>query len=178
MYRSHNCGELRMEHVGQEVTLSGWVQIGRDLGGMTFVDLRDRYGITQLAFNMDDNDALCLQARKLGREFVVTAAGKVRERSSKNPDRATGNIEIEVSKLTILNAAKTPPFTITEDTDGGDDLRMKYRYLDIRRDAVKDNIIFRSKLGLETRKYLSGEGFVEIETPFLIKSTPEGARDF
>ena len=178
MYRSHNCGELRMDHVGQEVTLSGWVQIGRDLGGMTFVDLRDRYGITQLAFNMDENDALCLQARKLGREFVVTAAGKVRERSSKNPDRPTGDIEIEVSKLTILNAAKTPPFTITGETDGGDDLRMKYRYLDIRRDAVKDNIIFRSKLGLETRKYLSGEGFIEIETPFLIKSTPEGARDF
>lgn len=178
MYRSHNCGELRMDHVGQEVTLSGWVQIGRDLGGMTFVDLRDRYGITQLAFNMDDNADLCLQARKLGREFVVTATGKVRERSSKNPDRPTGNIEIEVSDLKILNAAKTPPFTITGDTDGGDDLRMKYRYLDIRRDAVKDNIIFRSKLGLETRKYLSGEGFIEIETPFLIKSTPEGARDF
>jgi len=167
-----------MDHVGQEVTLSGWVQIGRDLGGMTFVDLRDRYGITQLAFNMDDNADLCLQARKLGREFVVTATGKVRERSSKNPDRPTGNIEIEVTALKVLNAAKTPPFTITEETDGGDDLRMKYRYLDIRRDAVKNNIIFRSKLGLETRKYLSGEGFIEIETPFLIKSTPEGARDF
>jgi len=178
MYRSHNCGELRMDHVGQEVTLSGWVQIGRDLGGMTFVDLRDRYGITQLAFNMDDNADLCLQARKLGREFVVTASGKVRERSSKNPDRPTGNIEIEVTSLRVLNAAKTPPFTITEETDGGDDLRMKYRYLDIRRDAIKDNLIFRSKLGLETRKYLSGEGFIEIETPFLIKSTPEGARDF
>jgi len=167
-----------MDHVGQEVTLSGWVQIGRDLGGMTFVDLRDRYGITQLAFNMDDNADLCLQARKLGREFVVTATGKVRERSSKNPDRPTGNIEIEVTDLQVLNAAKTPPFTITEETDGGDDLRMKYRYLDIRRNAVKDNIIFRSKLGLETRKYLSDEGFIEIETPFLIKSTPEGARDF
>lgn len=178
MYRSHNCGELRMDHIGQEVTLSGWVQIGRDLGGMTFIDLRDRYGITQLAFNMDDNADLCMQARKLGREFVVTASGKVRERSSKNPDRPTGNIEIEVTAIKVLNAAKTPPFTITEDTDGGDDLRMKYRYLDIRRDAIKDNLIFRSKLGLETRKYLSGEGFVEIETPFLIKSTPEGARDF
>ncbi len=178
MYRSHNCGELRMDHVGQEVTLSGWVQIGRDLGGMTFVDLRDRYGITQLAFNMDDNADLCMQARKLGREFVVTASGKVRERSSKNPDRPTGNIEIEVTSLKVLNAAKTPPFTITEETDGGDDLRMKYRYLDIRRDAIKDNLIFRSKLGLETRKYLSGDGFIEIETPFLIKSTPEGARDF
>jgi aspartyl-tRNA synthetase len=167
-----------MDHIGQEVTLSGWVQIGRDLGGMTFIDLRDRYGITQLAFNMDDNADLCMQARKLGREFVVTASGKVRERSSKNPDRPTGNIEIEVTAIKVLNAAKTPPFTITEDTDGGDDLRMKYRYLDIRRDAIKDNLIFRSKLGLETRKYLSGEGFVEIETPFLIKSTPEGARDF
>jgi len=167
-----------MDHVGQEVTLSGWVQIGRDLGGMTFVDLRDRYGITQLAFNMDDNADLCLQARKLGREFVVTATGKVRERSSKNPDRPTGNIEIEVTSLKVLNAAKTPPFTITEDTDGGDDLRMKYRYLDIRRDAVKNNMIFRSKLGLETRKYLTSQDFVEIETPFLIKSTPEGARDF
>lgn len=178
MYRSHNCGELRMDHVGQEVTLSGWVQIGRDLGGMTFVDLRDRYGITQLAFNMDDNADLCLQARKLGREFVVTASGKVRERSSKNPDRPTGNIEIEVTSLKVLNAAKTPPFTITEETDGGDDLRMKYRYLDIRRDAVKNNMIFRSKLGLETRKYLTSQDFVEIETPFLIKSTPEGARDF
>ncbi len=178
MYRSHNCGELRMDHVGQEVTLSGWVQIGRDLGGMTFVDLRDRYGITQLAFNLDDNADLCMQARKLGREFVITAVGKVRERSSKNPDRPTGNIEIEVTELKVLNAAKTPPFTITEETDGGDDLRMKYRYLDIRRNAVKDNIIFRSKLGLETRKYLTSQDFVEIETPFLIKSTPEGARDF
>lgn len=178
MYRSHNCGELRMSHVGEEVTLSGWVQIGRDLGGMTFVDLRDRYGITQLAFNMDDNAELCLQARKLGREFVVTASGKVRERSNKNPERATGNIEIEVTDIKILNAAKTPPFTITEETDGGDDLRMKYRYLDIRRDAVKNNVIFRSKLALETRKYLDSQDFVEVETPFLIKSTPEGARDF
>lgn len=178
MYRSHNCGELRMNHVGQEVTLSGWVQIGRDLGGMTFVDLRDRYGITQLAFNMDDNADLCLKARKLGREYVVVVSGKVRERSNKNPDRATGNIEIEVSDIKVLNAAKTPPFTISEDTDGGDDLRMKYRYLDIRRDAVKNNIIFRSKLALETRKYLDSQDFVEVETPFLIKSTPEGARDF
>ena len=178
MYRSHNCGELRMDHVGAEVTLSGWVQIGRDLGGMTFVDLRDRYGITQLAFNMDENADLCMAARKLGREFVVQAIGKVRERSSKNADRPTGDIEIEVTTLNVLNASKVPPFTITEETDGGDDLRMKYRYLDIRRDAVKNNIIFRSKLALETRKYLDGQGFVEVETPFLIKSTPEGARDF
>ena len=178
MYRSHNCGELRMGNVGQEVYLSGWVQKSRDLGGMTFVDLRDRYGITQLVFNMDENAELCEKARKLGREFVVHAVGTVQERSNKNPNRATGNIEIIVTKLEVLNPAKTPPFTIEEETDGGDDLRMKYRYLDIRRDAVKDNIIFRSKLALETRKYLDGEGFVEIETPFLIKSTPEGARDF
>ncbi|MEM9545120.1 MAG: aspartate--tRNA ligase [Bacteroidota bacterium] len=178
MYRSHNCGELRMSNEGQEVYLSGWVQKSRDLGGMTFVDLRDRYGITQLVFNMDENAELCEKARKLGREFVVHAVGTVQERSNKNPNRPTGNIEIIVSELKVLNAAKTPPFTIEEDTDGGDDLRMKYRYLDIRRDAVKDNIIFRSKLALETRKYLDGEGFIEVETPFLIKSTPEGARDF
>ena len=167
-----------MSHVGQEVRLSGWVQKSRDLGGMTFVDLRDRYGITQLVFNMDDNVELCEQARKLGREFVVHAVGVVHERSNKNPNRATGNVEIIVTKLKVLNAAKTPPFTIEEDTDGGDDLRMKYRYLDIRRDAVKNNIIFRSKLALETRKYLDSQDFIEIETPFLIKSTPEGARDF
>ncbi len=178
MYRSHNCGELRMGNEDQEVFLSGWVQKSRDLGGMTFVDLRDRYGITQLVFNMDDNAELCEQARKLGREFVVNAVGIVNERSNKNPNRPTGNIEIIVTKLEILNAAKTPPFTIEEDTDGGDDLRMKYRYLDIRRDAVKSNIIFRSKLALETRKYLDSQDFVEVETPFLIKSTPEGARDF
>lgn len=178
MYRSHNCGELRMSNIGQEVFLSGWVQKSRDLGGMTFVDLRDRYGITQLVFNMDDNAELCEKARKLGREFVVRAVGTVQERSNKNPNRPTGNIEIIVTKLEILNAAKTPPFTIEEESDGGDDLRMKYRYLDIRRDVVKDNIIFRSKLALETRKYLDGQGFIEVETPFLIKSTPEGARDF
>lgn len=178
MYRSHNCGELRMSNEGQEVRLSGWVQKSRDLGGMTFVDLRDRYGITQLVFNMDENAELCEKARKLGREFVVYAEGVVNERSNKNPNRPTGDIEIIVSKLDVLNAAKTPPFTIEEETDGGDDLRMKYRYLDIRRDAVKDNIIFRSKLALETRKYLDSQDFVEIETPFLIKSTPEGARDF
>jgi aspartyl-tRNA synthetase len=167
-----------MSNVGQEVYLSGWVQKSRDLGGMTFVDLRDRYGITQLVFNMEDNAELCEQARKLGREFVVNAVGVVNERSNKNPNRSTGNIEITVTKLKVLNAAKTPPFTIEEDTDGGDDLRMKYRYLDIRRDAVKNNIIFRSKLALETRKYLDSQDFIEVETPFLIKSTPEGARDF
>ena len=178
MYRSHHCGELRMNHVGQEVTLSGWVQKARDLGGMTFLDLRDRYGITQLVFNMDDNAALCTEARKLGREWVVQASGIVRERSSKNANRSTGDIEIEVNSLQILNASKTPPFTIEDDTDGGDDLRMKYRYLDIRRSPVQNNLIFRSKLAIETRKYLDSQNFIEIETPNLIKSTPEGARDF
>lgn len=178
MYRTHNCGELRMEHVGQEVKLSGWVQISRDFGGLTFVDLRDRYGITQLVFNMEDDADLCERARKLGREFVIAATGKVRERSNKNPNRATGDIEIEVSALDLLNASEVPPFTIEDDTDGGDDLRMKYRYLDLRRTPVQNNIIFRSKVAIETRKYLSEQGFIEVETPFLIKSTPEGARDF
>ncbi len=178
MYRTHNCGELRISHVGQEVKLSGWVQIGRDFGGLTFVDLRDRYGITQLVFNMDDDAELCGKARKLGREFVISASGKVRERSSKNPNRPTGDIEIEVKDLTILNASKTPPFTIEDTSDGGDDLRMKYRYLDIRRAPVQQNLMFRSQVAIETRKHLSGEGFIEIETPNLIKSTPEGARDF
>ncbi len=178
MYRSHNCGELRMDHVDQSVTLSGWVQSNRDFGGLTFIDLRDRYGITQIVFNMDDNADLGEAARKLGREFVVKVEGTVRERSNKNPNRATGDIEIEVSDLQILNAAKTPPFTIEEDTDGGDELRMKYRYLDLRRNSTQSNIIFRSRVGIETRKYLSNLDFVEIETPFLIKSTPEGARDF
>lgn len=178
MYRTHNCGELRMEHVGQEVKLSGWVQISRDFGGLTFVDLRDRYGITQLVFNMEDDADLCERARKLGREFVIAATGKVRERSNKNPNRPTGDIEIEVSALDLLNASEVPPFTIEDDTDGGDDLRMKYRYLDLRRTPVQNNIIFRSKVAIETRKYLSEQGFIEVETPFLIKSTPEGARDF
>ncbi len=178
MYRSHNCGELRMDHVGQTVTLSGWVQKSRDLGGLTFVDLRDRYGITQLVFNMDENQVLTEKARKLGREFVVRAEGQVRERSSKNANRATGNIEIDVKDLQILNASKTPPFTIEEDTDGGEDLRMKYRYLDLRRGPLQRNLMFRSKLAVETRKYLSDVGFIEVETPNLIKSTPEGARDF
>ena len=167
-----------MAHVGQEVTLSGWVQKGRDLGGLTFVDLRDRYGITQLVFNMDENADLCTQARKLGREFVIKATGIVQERSSKNANRATGDIEIEVKSFDILNAANTPPFTIEDETDGGDDLRMKYRYLDLRRTPIQSNIIFRSKLALEVRKYLDSQDFTEVETPFLIKSTPEGARDF
>ncbi len=178
MYRSHDCGALRMSHVGEKVTISGWVQKSRDLGGLTFVDIRDRYGVTQLVFNMDENADLCTKARKLGREFVVQASGIVRERSSKNANRATGDIEIEVTELNILNESKTPPFTIEDETDGGDDLRMKYRYLDIRRTPVQNNIIFRSKLAIETRKYLDSQGFIEVETPFLIKSTPEGARDF
>ncbi len=178
MYRTHNCGDLRISDVGQQVILSGWVQISRDLGGLTFVDLRDRYGITQLVFNMDENQSLCELARKLGREFVIKASGKVRERSSKNPNRPTGDIEIEVSQLDVLNESKTPPFTIEDDSDGGDELRMQYRYLDLRRTPLQQNILFRSKLAIETRKYLDGQSFVEVETPVLIKSTPEGARDF
>jgi len=164
--------------VGQEVTLAGWLMAGRDFGGLTFIDLRDRYGITQLVFDMNSDQELCEKARKLGREYVIHAVGTVRERSNKNPNRSTGDIEVEVTKLTVLNASKTPPFTIENESDGGDDLRMKYRYLDIRREPVKDNLIFRSKLAIETRKYLSDQGFIEVETPFLIKSTPEGARDF
>ena len=178
MLRTHHCGELRHNNIGQEVTLSGWVQKTRDLGGMTFVDLRDRYGITQLAFNMDTDSDLCLQARKLGREFVIQVHGKVIERSSKNNNIATGEIEIEASNLTILNAAKIPPFTIEDNTDGGDDLRMQYRYLDIRRKPVRKNLELRHKISTETRKYLDSQDFIEVETPYLIKSTPEGARDF
>jgi aspartyl-tRNA synthetase len=178
MYRTHTCGELRLSDVQKTVTLSGWVAIGRNLGGLTFVDLRDRYGITQLVFDMDDNAELCERARKLGREYVVQATGTVRERASKNPERETGDIEIRVTELKVLNTAKTPPFTIQDDTDGGDDLRMKYRYLDLRRNTVQRNLLFRSNLAIETRKYLAGQGFVEVETPNLIKSTPEGARDF
>ncbi len=178
MLRTHNCGALRMEQVGEEVTLSGWVQRARDLGGMTFVDLRDRYGLTQLAFNMDTNADLCSQARKLGREFVIQIIGKVIERTSKNSNIPTGDIEIEVSNLNILNEAKIPPFTIEDETDGGEDLRMQYRYLDIRRNPVRENLILRHRMSNETRKYLDSQDFVEVETPYLIKSTPEGARDF
>jgi aspartyl-tRNA synthetase len=167
-----------MKHAGEQVTLSGWVQKSRDLGGMTFVDLRDRYGITQLVFNMETDPGLCGQARKLGREFVIRAEGKVAERSNKNLQIPTGEIEILVEKLDVLNASQTPPFTIEEQTDGGDDLRMKYRYLDLRRSVVRENLELRSRMAIEIRKYLSGEGFLEVETPVLIKSTPEGARDF
>ena len=178
MLRTHDCGNLRHSNIGEEVTLSGWVQKTRDLGGMTFVDLRDRYGITQLAFNMDTNADLCQKARKLGREYVIQVVGKVIERSSKNKNIPTGEIEIEVSALNLLNSSKTPPFTIEDETDGGDDLRMQYRYLDIRRNPVRDNLVLRHRLSTETRKYLDAQDFIEVETPYLIKSTPEGARDF
>ena len=178
MLRTNTCGELNITNIGEKVTLSGWVQKNRDLGGMTFVDLRDRYGITQLAFNMDENSDLCEKARKLGREFVIQVNGEVIERSSKNMNISTGEIEIKVTKLKIINTSKTPPFTIEDETDGGDELRMKYRYLDIRRTPIKENIILRSRVASETRKYLDAQGFYEVETPYLIKSTPEGARDF
>ena len=178
MLRSHTCGELNLNDLDKEVTLSGWVQKSRDLGGMTFIDLRDRYGITQLVFNMETNESLCLEARKLGREFVIQVKGKVIERSSKNKNIPTGEVEIEILDLVILNAAKTPPFTIENDTDGGDDLRMKYRYLDLRRNPIRENMILRSKVAIETRKHLADQNFIEVETPVLIKSTPEGARDF
>ena len=178
MFRSHNLGELTLSDINKEVTLCGWVYKTRDLGGMTFVDLRDRYGITQLAFNLETNKKLCLDARSLGREYVVQISGKVIERSSKNLNLPTGEIEIDVDQLNILNKSKTPPFTIENDTDGGDELRMKYRYLDIRRDEIKNNLLLRNRLSFETRKYLNKIDFIEVETPYLIKSTPEGARDF
>jgi aspartyl-tRNA synthetase len=178
MYRSHTCGELRPSHIGTTVTLSGWVQRSRDLGGMTFVDLRDRYGITQLAFNMEANAELCAKARKLGREFVIQIVGEVIERSSKNKNMPTGEIEILVNQLTILNASKLPPFTIEDDTDGGDELRMQYRYLDLRRNPVQEKLRLRNQIALETRIYLNAQHFLDVETPVLIKSTPEGARDF
>ena len=178
MYRTHTCGELNIDFAGKEVTLCGWVQKSRDLGGMTFTDLRDRYGITQLVFNMETNSELCAQARKLGREYVVQVHGRVMERSNKNPKMPTGDIEIIVSELKVLNPSELPPFTIEEETDGGDELRMKYRYLDLRRAPVRNNIILRHRVAQEVRKYMDSEGFVEVETPVLIKSTPEGARDF
>ena len=178
MYRSHKNGELRIENVNEEVTLCGWVQKSRDLGGLTFVDIRDRYGITQLVFNMETNAELCKKARTLGREYVIQATGKVIERESKNKKNPTGEIEITITDLTVLKEAKLPPFTIEDDTDGGDELRMKYRFLDLRRNPLKNNLILRNKIGLETRKYLDSLEFIEIETPYLIKSTPEGARDF
>lgn len=178
MFRSHTCGELRLANVGQRITLAGWVQRSRDLGGMTFVDLRDRYGITQLAFNAEEQAELCEKARKLGREFVIQVTGEVIERSSKNAQLATGEIEIKVEQLEVLNAAKLPPFTIEDETDGGDELRMQYRYLDLRRNPVQQKLMLRNKVALETRVYLNNQHFLDVETPVLIKSTPEGARDF
>ena len=179
MYRTHTNGQLRAEHIGQEVTLAGWVQKTRNKGFMVWVDLRDRYGITQLIFDAQRTQKdMMQQAQNLGREFVIQISGTVIERESKNPNIPTGDIEILVSKVTILNASLTPPFTIEDTTDGGEDLRMKYRYLDIRRNPVRENLIFRHKVSMAVRNYLSGQGFVDVETPYLIKSTPEGARDF
>ena len=178
MYRTHTCGELNIKHIGANVKLSGWVQRSRDLGGMTFIDLRDRYGITQLVFNMETDPGLCREARKLGREFVIQAEGVVAERSNKNKNIPTGEIEILAKSFRILNSSLTPPFTIEAHTDGGDELRMKYRYLDLRREAVRKNLELRHRMAIQIRNYLSSENFLEVETPVLIKSTPEGARDF
>ena len=178
MLRTHTCGELNMKYVGEKTILSGWVQKSRDLGGMTFIDLRDRYGITQLVFNLETDKELCMKARKLGREFVIQAKGVVEERSNKNLKMSTGEIEISVSDFKILNESKTPPFTIEDESDGGDELRMKYRYLDLRRNPLRRNLELRHRMSIETRKYMDSQNFLEIETPYLIKSTPEGARDF
>ncbi len=178
MLRTNTCGELTIKNVSEVVTLCGWVQRTRELGAMTFVDLRDRYGITQLVFNVDSNPALFEEAKKLGREFVVKASGKVAERSSKNLKMPTGEIEILIEKIEILNGSLTPPFTIENETDGGEELRMKYRYLDLRRNIVREGLELRHRLALETRNYLDKQKFLEVETPVLIKSTPEGARDF
>ena len=178
MYRTKTCGELRLSDVGQTVTLAGWVQSVHNLGALTFIDLRDRYGITQLAFTEDSSEELKKQAAKLGREFVIQATGNVEERYSKNKNLPTGEIEILVSELNIINESLTPPFTIEENSDGGDDLRMKYRYLDLRRPTVRQNLELRHKFAFEVRRYLDEHGFLEIETPVLVNSTPEGARDF
>ena len=178
MYRSHTCGELRISDVNKQVTLAGWVQRSRKMGGMTFIDLRDRYGITQLVFNEEVNAELCERANRLGREFVIQVKGTVNERFSNNQHIPTGDIEIIVSELDVLNSSLTPPFTIEENTDGGDDIRMKYRYLDLRRANVRSNLELRHKMTIEVRKYLDSQGFIEVETPILVGSTPEGARDF
>lgn len=178
MLRTHKCGELRISDVDKTVKLSGWVQRSRDLGGMTFIDLRDRYGITQLVFNMETHAALCEEARKLGREYVIQVEGLVTERSNKNAKLPTGDIEIIAEKIVILNESKVPPFTIEDDTDGGEEIRMKYRYLDLRRNPLRKAMELRHKMAITTRNYLDTQGFLEIETPYLIKSTPEGARDF
>jgi aspartyl-tRNA synthetase len=178
MLRTHTCGALNISDLGKEVIISGWVQKSRDLGGMTFIDVRDRYGITQIVFNMDENEALCKQARTLGREYVVQVSGTVIERSSKNLKISTGEIEIKVNAIEILNEAKVPPFIIEDETDGGEELRAKYRYLDLRRNVVRKNLELRHRMAQETRKYMDSLNFIEVETPVLIKSTPEGARDF
>jgi aspartyl-tRNA synthetase len=178
MYRTHTCGELRLDDAGKNVTLCGWIQRSRNLGGMTFIDLRDRYGITQLVFNMEADADLCNDARNLGREFVIQVRGKVAERSNKNPKMPTGDIEIQVTEIHVLNSSITPPFTIEDESDGGDELRMKYRYLDLRRNPLKRNLLLRHRMAFETRDYLDSQHFIEVETPVLIKSTPEGARDF
>ena len=178
MYRTNTCGELRLSNAGQQVTLAGWVQRSRKFGGMTFIDLRDRYGITQLVFNEERDAALCERANRLGREYVIQATGLVSERENKNPNLPTGEVEIIVETFAVLNESKLPPFTIEEETDGGDDLRMKYRYLDLRRPNVRRNLELRHRMTMEVRRYLDSKGFLEIETPMLIGSTPEGARDF
>ena len=178
MYRTKTCGELRLSDVGQQVTLAGWVQRSRKMGGMTFVDLRDRYGITQLVFNQEVNHELCERANKLGREYVIQVSGEVTERSSKNKNIPTGDIEIIAGELKVLSTSEIPPFTIEDDTDGGDDLRMQYRYLDLRRSCVRKNLELRHKMAFEVRRYLDEQNFLEVETPVLVKSTPEGARDF
>ncbi len=178
MFRSHTCGELRISDVNKQVTLAGWVQRSRKMGGMTFIDLRDRYGITQLVFNEEVDAALCESANRVGREFVIQITGTVNERFSKNANIPTGDIEIIVSELNVLNAALTPPFTIEDNTDGGDDIRMKYRYLDLRRPSVRRNLELRHRMTIEVRRYLDSQGFIEVETPVLVGSTPEGARDF
>ena len=178
MLRTHTCGELNISHLGETVTLCGWVQKSRDLGGTTFIDVRDRYGLTQLVFNTDSDDSLRELSRSLGREFVIRVTGKVLERTSKNAKMATGDIEIGVTDIEILNAAKIPPFMIEDETDGGEELRAKYRYLDLRRNPIRNNLMLRHKMAQEVRKYLDGRDFIEVETPVLIKSTPEGARDF
>src|SRR5690606_20881287 len=179
MYRSHTCGDIRTSHINNKITLSGWVQKVRDKGFVVWIDLRDRYGITQLIFDEERSSKDILEkARSLGREFVIQVKGTVLERTSKNPNMPTGEVELLVSELKVLNKSLLPPFTIEDQTDGGDDIRMKYRYLDIRRNPVRNNLIFRHKVTMEVRKYLSDQGFIEVETPYLIKSTPEGARDF
>ena len=178
MFRSHTCGELRLSDAGKSVTLAGWVQRARKMGGMTFVDLRDRYGITQLVFNEAVNAELCERANHLGREFVIQITGEVNERSNKNMNIPTGEIEIIVSELNVLNSAVTPPFTIEDNSDGGDDIRMKFRYLDLRRNCVRKNLELRHRMTMEVRRYLDSKGFLEVETPMLVGSTPEGARDF